>query len=67
VPDSLAHWVEHTEQQMLMRHCAYWVSLRGLAASPNTTNVTVQIPQANLFNPASLAAIMARIGGGGLP
>jgi hypothetical protein len=36
-------------------------------ATPNTTNVTVEIPQANLFNPISLTAIMERIGGGGLP
>jgi hypothetical protein len=67
VPDNLADWIEHTEQQMLMRHCAYWVSLRGLPATKNTTNVTVQIPQANLFDPTSFSAIMARIGGGGLP
>jgi hypothetical protein len=67
VPDDLTDWIEHSEQQMLIRHCAYWVSLRGLAATANTTNVTVTIPQANLFNPASLTEIMARIGGGGLP
>jgi hypothetical protein len=67
VPDDLSDWIEHTEQQMLIRHCAYWVSLRGLPASPNIANVTVQLPQGNLFNPASLTQIMARIGGGGLP
>ena len=67
VPDNLAAWIEHTERQMLMRHCAYWVSLRGRAARPNTTRVTVQIPQAHRFDPASLSAIMARIGVGGLP
>jgi hypothetical protein len=67
VPDTLADWLEHSEQQMLIRHCAYWVSLRGEAAKPNTTSVTVHIPQGNLFNPAALKAMMARIGGGGLP
>lgn len=67
VPDNLTDWVEHTEQQMLVRHCAYWVSLRNLPATPNTTSVNVQIPQGNTLNPASLRDIMARIGGGGLP
>ena len=67
VPDGLTDWIEHSEQQMLIRHCAYWVSLRGEAATTNTTNITVQIPRANLFNPTSLTEIMNRIGGGGLP
>ena len=67
VPDDLTDWLEHSEQQMLIRHCAYWVSLRGEAATANTTNITVQIPRLNLFHPTSLTAIMDRIGGGGLP
>ena len=50
-----------------MRHCAYWISLRGLAATGNETNVTVKIPQANKFNPQALSAIMERIGRGDLP
>lgn len=67
VPDDLTDWIEHSEQQMLIRHCAYWVSLRSEPATTNTTNVTVQIPRLNLFHPASLTAIMDRVGSGGLP
>jgi hypothetical protein len=67
VPEDLADWVEHTERQMLIRRCAYWASLRGLAATTNTASVTVHIPLANTFNPTSLNEIMARVCGGGLP
>jgi hypothetical protein len=67
VPDNLSDWIEHSENEMLIRHCAYWVSLRGSEPTANDTNITVLIPQANLFNPATLSGIMARIGGGGLP
>jgi hypothetical protein len=67
VPDALTDWIVHTEDWMMVRHCAYWVSLRGMAASANATSVTVQLPQTNLFDPTSLAAIMDRVGAGGLP
>jgi hypothetical protein len=67
VPDNLTDWIDHTEQQMLIRHCAYWLSLRGRDTVPNLTNVTVNIPQTNLFNPSGLSGIMTRIGTGGQP
>ncbi|TMQ03035.1 MAG: DUF4365 domain-containing protein [Deltaproteobacteria bacterium] len=30
VPEQVADWTTHTEQELTMRYCAYWASLRGL-------------------------------------
>lgn len=45
----------------------YDLSLRGMAASANTTTVRVQVPRAQRFDVAGLTAIMDRLGQGGVP
>lgn len=60
-------WITHSEQEMVMRRCGYWVALRGLPPTENTGTITVSVPRANVFSPASLQAIMGRIGAGALP
>jgi hypothetical protein len=67
VPDSLTDWLGHSEAEIALRRCGYWVSLRGLPPSENDTSQTVEIPRAQQFTVESLQAIMQRIGQGGLP
>lgn len=64
VPDDLGDWLNHTEQELAMRRCGYWLSLRGEPATANTTNVTVHLPRTNQFTVAQLQAMMQRIGNG---
>ena len=47
VPDNLGDWLNHSENELAMRRCGYWVSLFGMAATANQTNVTVHLPRAN--------------------
>ena len=67
VPDQIADWVNHSEQELALRNCGYWMSLRGFPATTNTTSETVHLPRLNQFNVAALQQIMARIGNGQLP
>jgi hypothetical protein len=67
VPALLNDWLNHTEQELALRHCGYWLSLRGQAPTANATNVTVHLPRANQFTVAGLQGIMQRIGAGLLP
>lgn len=67
VPDDPAQWVEQDEERLLMRHCGWWVSLRGEPATTNTTTVRVQIPRVQCFDVAGLTALMDRLGQGGTP
>lgn len=67
VPDVLGDWLDWTAQELAVRRAGYWLSLRGMPATANTTNVTVQVPLANEFSVCQLTAIMQRIGNGQLP
>ena len=35
IPNEPAHWLRHTEEDLLLRRCSYWVSLKG---QPDSTN-----------------------------
>ena len=67
VPDDLSLWTEATEDQLLLRHCGYWVSLRDAPLIENTTNKTVTIPRKQMFTVEGLKDLMTRIGEGEMP
>jgi hypothetical protein len=67
VPENLGDWLNHSEQELAMCKCGYWVSLRGEPTTTNTTNVTVHLPRQNQFTVAQLQQIMQRIGNGQTP
>ena len=67
VPENLENWLQQSEDEMCMRYCAYWVSLRGQPERLNTANVTVELPRSNQFTVETLKSIMQRLSQGGLP
>lgn len=67
MPKDVADWSKLTPMQLALRHCGYWLSLRGASATANTDNITVRIPSKQKLSPMGLTAIMTRIGQGGLP
>ena len=67
VPTDLTQWIEQSEDQMLMRRCAYWVSLAGFPMTENQTSTTIQIPRSQKFTADALKDMMARIAGGERP
>ncbi|MGH7295783.1 MAG: DUF4365 domain-containing protein [Polyangiaceae bacterium] len=66
IPADVADWLKATPQQLALRHCAYWLSLRGAAATTNTSTVTVHLPSKQRLSPKELQAIMTSISQGGL-
>ncbi|WP_407896642.1 DUF4365 domain-containing protein [Scytonema sp. NUACC26] len=46
------------EEELCLRHCGYWVSLRGLPETQNTNNVTITLPRSNQFTVTTLQSIM---------
>ena len=67
VPDNLNEWLQQSEQELCMRYCGYWVSLRGQPETRNTTAVTVELPRLNQFTVEALRSIIGRISLGGVP
>ena len=62
VPDGVDDWLAHSEEQLIFRHCAYWMSLRGMEETDNVANVTVYLPRNNQFNVVAVRDIMGRVG-----
>ena len=67
VPEKVPDWLTQSEEELVMRHCAYWTSLRGLNSRGNLASVTVSVPRAQLFTPGALQEMMRRIAEGGQP
>jgi hypothetical protein len=67
VPHDLAEWLNHTERELAIRRCTYWVSLRDMPETTNETSVTVAIPRTNVFSIDGLRSIMTRIARGSVP
>lgn len=64
VPSDVAEWTSQSEGALILRHCAYWVSLKGLPESKNTKTQSVYFPRANLFDPTALQAMMSKTADG---
>jgi len=61
LPRDAQEWLNHSKDELALRKCAYWVSLRGAPDTMNSTSVMVRIPKDQAFSPASLKEIMARV------
>ncbi len=60
LPSNPAEWLEHSEDCLITRRCAYWTSLRGMGDTENTDTVTVYPPRINLFNVEGLRGLLER-------
>ena len=60
VPREIDLWTHQTDEQLCLRHCAYWLSLEGEPEVPNTATVTVRVPLANVFDGGQLHELMVQ-------
>jgi hypothetical protein len=67
LPREEKRWAFQNESGLILRHCAYWTSLRGEGPTTNRRSVRLFIPRANVFSVAALRAMMNRIKAGGIP
>jgi hypothetical protein len=67
LPRDIEEWFSLSRDQLLLRRCAYWLSLAGSPTSDNQYTVTVTVPRVNLFTPSALCSMMQRINEGLLP
>jgi hypothetical protein len=61
LPEEEVEWIEQTEDHLALRHCAYWLSLRGQGPTANQRSVRVAIPRANVFSAAVLQTLMDKV------
>ena len=59
MPEDEADWLNVTDSETLIRHCGYWLSLRGFPDTKNSETVSVHIPQSNRLTVEELIKLMA--------
>lgn len=60
-------WLVNTEDELIIKHAAYWVCLYDAQSSQNQDSETVYIPKTNLLTPESLTKLCQDIGQGNIP
>lgn len=60
LPNQQDQWLSHSENDLILRTCAYWVSLLGLPDSGNDDKTTVYIPKENIFSPAAIKELLIK-------
>lgn len=60
LPQDPSDWLQHSEDALIAKRCAYWVSLRGAPDSTNETTQTVYVPRNQTLSVEGLVALMTR-------
>jgi hypothetical protein len=61
MPEDETLWLSQSPEELVLRHCAYWLSLKGYPPTANTTTIRVSIPLADALSPAALRDIVQRL------
>jgi hypothetical protein len=58
LPSDEDHWMTVTPEELVIRRCAYWTSLRDAPETANSTSVTIDLFEDKRFDVAALRALM---------
>ncbi len=61
LPEEEPAWTEQSEEHLLLRRCAYWMSFKGLKPTLNTAKIRVSIPRANVFTVDTLTRLLDKV------
>ena len=67
VPLTPQEWLEVGDDNLVLRHCGYWVNLQGRHSTQNKSTIRLELPKVQRFDPVNLLAIMRRVHDGGKP
>lgn len=67
LPEERSRWLEVSDDALLLRRCAWWVSLRGAEPTPNAQTTRIRIPRGQVFDVGALESMMSRVKQWGLP
>lgn len=67
LPQNISEWLNISENELLLKQAAYWVSLYGAPDTSNTTSQTIYLPKDNLLTPDSLTGLCQEIAKGNIP
>lgn len=60
LPKEAEEWLNHSPEQLVLRRCAYWQSLRG-APEISADSTIIKIPKSQNFSPRGLMELVTRL------
>ena len=63
MPADPDQWLAQSEDETCLRHCLYWLSLRGRPVSTNAATERVYVPRANFLDQAGLVNMFRQLTG----
>ncbi len=61
IPRDDHQWIRQDHEELALRKCGYWLSLRGWEASANVSNITVCVPWKNILSVDALDSLMTKV------
>lgn len=61
MPEDEQQWLTLTEEALVLRRCAYWLSLRGQPATVNETGQTVRMSRRQTFDHHALRSLLRKV------
>ena len=61
LPTNAEEWLNHSADQLALRRCAYWQSLRGAPQTSNGSGATVKLPKNQMFSAQTLNDLATRL------
>jgi hypothetical protein len=65
MPEDEALWLTQTSEELTLRRCAYWISLKGHPPTTAIRTIRIAIPVANVFSVEAVTRLMERVREGG--
>ncbi len=61
-PEDEALWIGQSEEELILRRCAYWVSLQGAAPTDNVATGRIVLPRTNVFSVKAVSQLLGQPG-----
>lgn len=65
LPNDCNGWISQTPEELCLKKCMYWLSLKDYPETQNTTSVTVEIPKTNVVTVEALLNMIHDVANGG--
>lgn len=61
LPTNKAEWLLVNQDNLILRNCAWWCSLKGQNKTTNTSKVRIEIPEDQILTPNTLQVLMSKV------
>jgi hypothetical protein len=64
LPKDESKWLNISEEEFIIKNCAWWCTLKGAAPSDNEKKQRIYIPRAQVFDTKAINTLMEKVEGG---